>query len=74
MAGLIADLKRREEMLQQKMTDGSQIASIDEKAHFYAYEIMEDCASIRQICDRIEERVDDQLWPLPKYREMLFLS
>lgn len=74
IAGLIADLKRREEMLQQKMTDGSQIAAIDEKARFYAYEVMEDCASIRQICDRIEEQVDDQLWPLPKYREMLFLS
>jgi glutamine synthetase len=29
---------------------------------------------VRAICDRLEGMVDDRLWPLPKYREMLFLS
>jgi glutamine synthetase type III len=28
---------------------------------------------MRSACDRIEEVVDQQFWPLPKYREMLFL-
>jgi glutamine synthetase len=27
---------------------------------------------VREICDMLELRVADDLWPLPKYREMLF--
>ncbi|HKX46670.1 MAG TPA: glutamine synthetase III [Planctomycetota bacterium] len=27
---------------------------------------------VRTHCDRLEELVDDELWPLPKYREILF--
>ncbi|MCC6571336.1 MAG: hypothetical protein IT274_06915, partial [Chitinophagales bacterium] len=27
---------------------------------------------IREIADNLEGIVDDDLWPLPKYREMLF--
>ncbi len=30
-------------------------------------------AALRQPADRLEKLVDDQLWPLPKYREMLFI-
>ena len=28
---------------------------------------------IRDHIDRMEEVIDDQLWPLPKYRELLFI-
>ena len=28
---------------------------------------------IRLHVDKLEEIVDDQMWPLPKYRELLFL-
>lgn len=28
---------------------------------------------IRRHIDKLEEIVDDQIWPLPKYRELLFL-
>ena len=28
---------------------------------------------IRRHIDKLEEIVDDQMWPLPKYRELLFL-
>ena len=28
---------------------------------------------IRAHIDRLEEVIDDQLWPLPKYRELLFM-
>ena len=28
---------------------------------------------VREACDAIETMVDDGLWPLPKYREMLFI-
>jgi len=29
-------------------------------------------AEVREICDRLELSIADDLWPLPKYREMLF--
>ena len=29
--------------------------------------------SLRQVIDTLEEYVDDSKWPLPKYREMLFV-
>ena len=29
-------------------------------------------AKVRGACDALEEVVSDELWPLPKYREMLF--
>ena len=31
-------------------------------------------AELRGACDEIEAIVADDFWPLPKYREMLFLS
>jgi glutamine synthetase len=31
-------------------------------------------AEAREAADRLEKLVDDELWPLPKYREMLFVK
>ncbi len=74
ISGLIGELKRKLETVEKKSAEGAEIDSIEKRAHFYAYELMEECASVRKVCDRLEELVDDQFWPLPKYREMLFLS
>ena len=74
ISGLIGELKRKLETVEKKSAESAEIDSIEKRAHFYAYELMEECASVRKVCDRLEELVDDQFWPLPKYREMLFLS
>jgi glutamine synthetase len=29
-------------------------------------------AAVRALCDKLELVVADELWPMPKYREMLF--
>jgi glutamine synthetase len=29
---------------------------------------------VREAADRLESLVDDEHWPLPKYREMLFVK
>jgi glutamine synthetase type III len=31
-------------------------------------------SELRQISDEVESVIADDYWPLPKYREMLFLS
>ncbi|OQA88855.1 MAG: Glutamine synthetase [Lentisphaerae bacterium ADurb.Bin242] len=36
--------------------------------------IVDSMAALRKSVDFLEKNVDDELWPLPKYREMLFIS
>ena len=47
--------------------------SLEKRAKLLASKGVEALEGMRSACDRIEEVVDQQLWPLPKYREMLFL-
>ena len=44
-----------------------------EKALAY-HEIAESLYDLRKPIDKLEEVVDNKLWPLPKYRELLFIS
>ena len=44
-----------------------------EKAMAY-YEVAESLYGLRKPIDSLEEIVDNRLWPLPKYRELLFIS
>ena len=44
-----------------------------EKAILYHDTVAIYLDEIRQHIDRLEEVIDDQLWPLPKYRELLFI-
>lgn len=74
VAALIADLRRKIEDLEKQASEGSAIETINKKAKFYANEVVDSFAEVRKVCDKLEELIDDQIWPLPKYREMLFLS
>ena len=44
-----------------------------EKAKAY-HEIAEALFDLRKPIDKLEELVDNNTWPLPKYRELLFIS
>ncbi len=44
-----------------------------EKALAY-HEIAESLFALRRPIDKLEEVVDNKMWPLPKYRELLFIS
>jgi glutamine synthetase len=47
----------------------------DEYKRALAYhEIAESLYDLRKPIDKLEEVVDNKLWPLPKYRELLFIS
>jgi glutamine synthetase len=55
----------------------SQIRALDSeeaKASKVAEELKPAMESLRTQCDSLETMVADDYWPLPKYREMLFLS
>ncbi len=51
----------------------NKITSEYEKAVAY-HEVADLFPALRKLIDDLEEIVDNMLWPLPKYREMLFIS
>ena len=42
------------------------------KAEAYAYKVKPYFDKIKYHADKLEINVDDEMWPLPKLREMLF--
>jgi glutamine synthetase len=50
----------------------NRIDSAEEKAEAYHNKVMPWFDTIRYHVDKLELLVDDELWPLPKYRELLF--
>ncbi len=72
IATLIAALKEQSENLDADVA-AAESDDIEEKADALAHRVVPALAAVREVCDKIEEVVDDSLWPLPKYREMLFL-
>jgi len=46
---------------------------LEEKAQMLAHKIKPGFDKIRQHADRLEMIIDDEIWPLTKYREMLFI-
>ncbi len=49
------------------------IASSEDRALAYAQKVQPLLGTIRYHCDKLELTVDDEIWPLAKYRELLFL-
>ena len=61
----------------QEMKEARKAANAieDEYERALAYhEIAESLYDLRRPIDKLEEVVDNKLWPLPKYRELLFIS
>jgi len=62
----------------EEMTSERKIANMleqyDQKAHRYCYQIKPYFEKIRYHVDKLEMLIDDSLWPLPKYRELLFIK
>jgi glutamine synthetase len=60
--------------LEQAMLRAEAAATEELKAEAFAQEVAVVMSSLRTGVDEIEAMVSDEIWPLPKYREMLFLS
>ncbi|MCY4419509.1 MAG: glutamine synthetase III [Cytophagales bacterium] len=74
IANCIESLYQEVESLQKKLKEIRKIESIEEQAISYAEEIRGIYFQrIRTWADKLEAKIGDEFWPLPKYREMLFL-
>ena len=51
----------------------NRLPSIPERANMYSTDVLQKMAQVREYADQLEMLVDDALWPLPKYRELLSL-
>ena len=49
----------------------NQITDVAARAEAYCARVLPYMQKIREVSDKLEMLVDDELWPLPKYREML---
>ena len=57
-----------------KRKKANKIDDTSERAALYNKEILPFFEKIRYHVDKLELLVDDELWPLPKYRELLFIK
>lgn len=76
---LIREISRRVtaiKMQVRQMTEARKVAnhmdSYKDKAFAYEETVRPYLESIRDHIDHLEMEVDDEIWPLPKYRELLF--
>jgi glutamine synthetase len=46
--------------------------SVQDEARAFVDQVLPAQESLREVADRLETLVADDLWPLPKYRELLF--
>ncbi len=73
VAGEVAGLSKTSDVLKELTEKVETFEAENEKAAFIADTVLPAMDNVRAHCDALEELVPDDLWPLPKYREMLFI-
>ena len=69
----VEDIRIKAESMNEARKKANAIA--DEYSRALAYhDIAESLFALRRPIDHLEEVVDNKMWPLPKYRELLFIS
>ena len=68
-----AEIQRLTEEMTEARKQANRIEDMRQKAIAYHDTVAVFFDRIRLHVDKLEEIVDDQMWPLPKYRELLFL-
>ena len=64
---------KTDEMIEARKK-ANKIENAEKKAHAYCFEVKPFFDEIRYHCDKLETMVDDELWTLTKYRELLFTN
>ena len=68
----IASIKQNVDNMVEARKQANHIANERERAIAYHDSVLPYFVPIRYHVDKLELIVDDELWPLPKYREILF--
>ena len=73
ISGHITTIKDSVDKMVESRKVANRIHETEEKALLYCEKVKPFFDQIRYHADKLELLVDDELWPLPKYREMLFI-
>ena len=60
------------EALVEARKKANRIEDIAQRAKIYSREVKDMMDKVRESADDLEMLIDDEMWPLPKYRELLF--
>ena len=69
----VEEVRVKATAMKEARKKANQTEDIYERALAY-HEIAESLYALRKPIDKLEEVVDNKMWPLPKYRELLFIS
>ena len=69
----VAFIKKAAEDMRNERKKANNLDSAKKQAHAYCEKVKPYFDQIRYEVDKLEYIVDDSTWPLPKYREMLYL-
>lgn len=69
----ISEIKRGVDKMTEQRKQANSLEDEEAKAIAYDEQVRVSAEQIRKHIDKLELMVDDELWPLPKYRELLFV-
>jgi glutamine synthetase len=72
VSGLADQLVDAIDGLEHAQHDAHEAGSVQEEATAFASSVIPAQERLREVVDELETMVADDLWPLPKYRELLF--
>lgn len=70
----ISGIKTNVALMLEERKKANRMESAKEKALAYSDQVLPYLELIRRHVDKLELLVDDELWPMPKYRELLFIK
>ncbi|MGN0188934.1 MAG: glutamine synthetase type III, partial [Candidatus Cryptobacteroides sp.] len=73
ISSYINNISKDVEDLVEARKKANRIENIAERAKVYSKEVKSYMDKVRYSADHLEMIVDDEMWPLPKYRELLFM-
>ena len=68
----ISNIKKKVHDMIEERKKANKISDVKEQAFAYNQNVRPYLADIRRHVDKLELAVDNEIWPLPKYRELLF--
>ena len=69
----MASMKSASEIMLAERKKANAVMDVEEKALAYCDTVKVHFDEIRYHADKLELIVEDELWPLPKFRELLFI-
>jgi glutamine synthetase len=72
ISGYINSISADVELLVEARKKANKIENIAQRAKVYSRDVKDMMEKVRESADNLEMLIDNELWPLPKYRELLF--